>query len=74
MNKSYLKKIFEENKNTFIDKGLDIYDVNDLENEIVFQFSNFLENNLDIEIDVKTLFNDEVSLSSSKEELEKEIY
>ncbi len=74
MNKSYLKKIFEENRNTFIDKGLDIYDVNDLENEIVFQFSNFLENNLDIEIDVKTLFNDEVSLSSSKEELEKEIY
>ena len=74
MNKSYLKKIFEENRNTFIDKGLDIYDVNDLENEIVFQFSNFLENNLDIEIDVQSLFNDEVSLSSSKEELEKEIY
>ena len=74
MNKSYLKKIFEENRNTFIDKGLEIDDVNDLENEIVFQFSNFLENNLNIEIDVKTLFNDEVSLSSSKEELEKEIY
>lgn len=73
MNKSYLKKIFEENRNTFIDKGLDIYDVNDLENEIVFQFSNFLENNLDIEIDVKALFNEEISLSSDKEIQEIEI-
>lgn len=73
MNKNYLKKIFEENKNSFIDKGLDIYDANDLENEIIFQISNFIKNNLDIEIDVKALFNEEISLSSDKEIQEIEI-
>lgn len=73
MNKNYLKKIFEKNKNSFIDKGLDIYDANDLENEIIFQISNFIKNNLDIEIDVKALFNEEISLSSDKEIQEIEI-
>ena len=73
MNKNYLKKIYEENKASFIDKGLDIYDANDLENELIFQISNFIKNNLDIEIDAKELFNDENSLSLDEETHEIEI-
>ena len=63
MNKEYIEKIYEENKDKFLDNGLDIISANDLEDflkEIIN--SNFM---FDFDYDTITdkLFDNEIKIS-----------
>lgn len=63
MNKEYIEKIYEENKDKFLDNGLDIISANDLEDflkEIIN--SNFM---FDFDYDIITdkLFDNEIKIS-----------
>ena len=63
MNKEYIEKIYEENKDIFLDNGLDIISANDLEDflkEIIN--SNFM---FDFDYDIITdkLFDNEIKIS-----------
>ena len=62
MNKEYIEKIYEENKDKFLDNGLDIISANDLEDflkEIIN--SNFM---FDFDYDIITdkLFDNEIKI------------
>lgn len=73
MNKDYIKELFEENKEAFIDSELDIENPQDLEDVMISYITSNMQYDFDIDIDSNRLFSnakvkDEIS---HDEEIEK---
>ena len=73
MNKDYIKELFEENKEAFIDSELDIENPQDLEDVMISYITSNMQYDFDIDIDSNKLFSnailkDEISYD---EEIEK---
>ena len=60
MDEIYLKKIFEESKESFVESGQDIESINDLKEFILNIIQNTFENDFNIYIDTSQLFKKEV--------------
>ena len=56
MNKEYLKKLVEENKETFVEKGIDIENEEDLEQLLIDYMVNNLQFDFGIDLDTDKLF------------------
>ena len=59
MNKEYLEKLVKENKEIFIEKGVDIENEEDLEQLLVDYMVNNLQFDFGIDLDIDKLFIEE---------------
>lgn len=56
MNKEYLKKFYEENKDTLMDDEIEINDFEDFENYIIDTITSNIQYDFDLDIDIEKLF------------------
>ncbi|MBP3920132.1 MAG: hypothetical protein J6D28_01040 [Bacilli bacterium] len=73
MNKDYIKELFEENKEAFIDSELDIENPQDLEDVMISYITSNMQYDFDVDIDSDKLFSNTVEKDeiSYDEEIEK---
>lgn len=73
MNKDYIKELFEENKEAFIDSELDIENPQDLEDVMISYITSNMQYDFDIDIDSNKLFSNAIVKDeiSHDEEIEK---
>ena len=71
MNKEYIKKIFEDNKEKLKDSEFEINSPQDLENQIIAYITSNMQYDFDIDIDEDKLFSSSYSKDLEEVELEK---
>lgn len=74
MNKDYIKELFEENKEAFIDSEFDIKDPQDLEDVMISYITSNMQYDFDVDIESDKLFSNTVEkdeISHDDEEIEK---
>lgn len=71
MNKEYIKELFEENKETFLEAGMDILTHEDLENMMISYITSNMQFDFDIDVSEDKLFNKTTIEQDLEEEIEK---
>lgn len=71
MNKEYIKELFEENKETFLEAGMDILTPEDLENMMISYITSNMQFDFDIDVSEDKLFNKTTIEQDLEEEKEK---
>lgn len=71
MNKEYIKELFEENKETFLEAGMDILTPEDLENIMISYITSNMQFDFDIDVSEDKLFNKTTIEQDLEEEIEK---
>lgn len=71
MNKVYIKELFEENKETFLEAGMDILTPEDLENMMISYITSNMQFDFDIDVSEDKLFNKTTIEQDLEEEIEK---
>ncbi len=71
MNKEYIKELFEENKETFLEAGMDILTPEDLENMMISYITSNMQFDFDIDVSEDKLFNKTTIEQDLEEEIEK---
>ena len=71
MNKEYIKELFEENKETFLEAGMDILTPEDLENMMISYITSNMQFDFDIDVSEDKLFNKTTIDQDLEEEIEK---
>lgn len=71
MNKEYIKELFEENKETFLEAGMDILTPEDLENMMISYITSNMQFDFDIDVSEDKLFNKTTIEQNLEEEIEK---
>ena len=71
MNKEYIKELFEENKETFLEAGMDILTPEDLENMMISYITSNMQYDFDIDVSEDKLFNKTTIEQDLEEEIEK---
>lgn len=71
MNKEYIKELFEENKETFLEAGMDILTPEDLENMMISYITSNMQFDFDIDVSEDKLFNKTTIEQGLEEEIEK---
>lgn len=71
MNKEYIKELFEENKETFLEAGMDILTPEDLENMMISYINSNMQFDFDIDVSEDKLFNKTTIEQDLEEEIEK---
>lgn len=71
MNKEYIKELFEENKETFLEAGMDILTTEDLENMMISYITSNMQFDFDIDVSEDKLFNKTTIEQDLEEEIEK---
>lgn len=71
MNKEYIKELFEENKETFLEAGMDILTPEDLENMMISYITSNMQFDFDIDVSEDKLFNKTTIEHDLEEEIEK---
>ena len=73
MNKKYIKELFEDNKEIFIDAGLDILSPDDLEELMISYIASNMQYDFNIDINETKLFCNEQNVNeiSIEEEIER---
>lgn len=71
MNKEYIKELFEENKETFLEAGMDILTPEDLENMMISYITSNMQFDFDIDVLEDKLFNKTTIEHDLEEEIEK---
>lgn len=71
MNKEYIKELFEENKETFLEAGMDILTPEDLENMMISYITSNMQFDFDIDVSEDKLFNKTTIEQYLEEEIEK---
>lgn len=59
MNNKYIKELFEENKETFIESGMDILSPEDLKDMMISYITSNMQYDFDIDVDENKLFKKE---------------
>ena len=62
MNREYLNEVVKENRDIFIEKGLDVKNGRELEEEIMFIIQNGFKLEYNIDLNVNRLFNNYTKL------------
>ena len=70
MNKEYIKKLFEENKETFLESGMDISNPNDLEEMMISYITSNMQYDFDIDVLEDRLFDRNAVEQNLEEEIE----
>lgn len=70
MNKEYIKELFEENKETFLEAGMDILTPEDLENTMISYITSNMQFDFDIDVSEDKLFNKTTIEQDLEEEIE----
>lgn len=70
MNKEYIKELFEENKETFLEAGMDILTPEDLENMMISYITSNMQFDFDIDVSEDKLFNKTTIEQDLEEEIE----
>ena len=71
MNKEYIKELFEENKETFLEAEMDILTPEDLENMMISYITSNMLFDFDIDVSEDKLFNKTTIEQDLEEEIEK---
>ena len=71
MNKEYIKELFEGNKETFLEAGMDILTPEDLEITMVSYITSNMQYDFDIDVSEDRLFNKTTIEQDLEEEIEK---
>ena len=71
MNKEYIKELFEENKETFLEAEMDILTPEDLENMMISYITSNMQYDFDIDVSEDKLFNKTTIEQDLEEEIEK---
>lgn len=71
MNKEYIKEIFEENKETFLDSEMEISTPEDLENLMISYITSNMQYDFNIDVSENKLFNQKSMEQDLEEEIEK---
>ena len=71
MNTEYIKELFEENKETFLEAGMDILTPEDLENMMISYITSNMQFDFDIDVSEDKLFNKTTIEQDLEEEIEK---
>ena len=71
MNKEYIKELFEENKETFLESGMDISNPNDLEEMMISYITSNMQYDFDIDVLEDRLFDRNAVEQNLEEEIEK---
>ena len=71
MNKENIKELFEENKETFLEAGMDILTPEDLENMMISYITSNMQFDFDIDVSEDKLFNKTTIEQDLEEEIEK---
>ncbi|MBR1377342.1 MAG: hypothetical protein IJ565_06005 [Bacilli bacterium] len=71
MNKEYIKELFEENKETFLEAGMDIQSPEDLEDMMISYITSNMQYDFDIDVSEDRLFNKTTIEQDLEEEIEK---
>lgn len=71
MNKEYIKELFEENKETFLEAGMDIKSPEDLEDMMISYITSNMQYDFDIDVSEDRLFNKTTIEQDLEEEIEK---
>lgn len=71
MNKEYIKELFEENKETFLEAEMDILTSEDLENMMISYITSNMQFDFDIDVSEDKLFNKTTIEQDLEEEIEK---
>ncbi len=71
MNKEYIKELFEENKETFLEAEMDILTPEDLENMMISYITSNMQFDFDIDVSEDKLFNKTTIEQDLEEEIEK---
>ena len=70
MNKEYIKELFEENKETFLELGMDISNPNDLEEMMISYITSNMQYDFDIDVLEDRLFDRNAVEQNLEEEIE----
>lgn len=70
MNKEYIKELFEENKETFLESGMDISNPNDLEEMMISYITSNMQYDFDIDVLENRLFDRNAVEQNLEEEIE----
>lgn len=70
MNKEYIKELFEENKETFLESGMDISNPNDLEEMMISYITSNMQYDFDIDVLEDRLFDKNAVEQNLEEEIE----
>lgn len=70
MNKEYIKELFEENKETFLESGMDISNHNDLEEMMISYITSNMQYDFDIDVLEDRLFDRNAVEQNLEEEIE----
>lgn len=70
MNKEYIKELFEENKKTFLESGMDISNPNDLEEMMISYITSNMQYDFDIDVLEDRLFDRNAVEQNLEEEIE----
>lgn len=70
MNKEYIKELFEENKKTFLESGMDISNPNDLEEIMISYITSNMQYDFDIDVLEDRLFDRNAVEQNLEEEIE----
>ena len=70
MNKEYIKELFEENKETFLEAGMDILTPEDLENMMISYITSNMQFDFDIDVSEDRLFDRNAVEQNLEEEIE----
>ena len=70
MNKEYIKELFEENKESFLESGMDISNPNDLEEMMISYITSNMQYDFDIDVLEDRLFDRNAVEQNLEEEIE----
>lgn len=71
MNEEYIKELFEENKDKFVESGMDIYSPKDLKDMMISYITSNMQYDFDIDVLESKLFNQDTIEQDLEEDLEK---
>ncbi|MBQ6324308.1 MAG: hypothetical protein IJI22_05710 [Bacilli bacterium] len=71
MNNEYIKKLFEENKEKFVQAGMDILSPEDLKDTMISYITSNMQYDFDIDVLESKLFNQDTIEQDLEEDLEK---
>lgn len=71
MNNEYIKKLFEENKEKFVQAGMDILSPEDLKDTMISYITSNMQYDFDIDVLESKLFNQDTIEQDLEEDLER---
>lgn len=71
MNNEYIKELFEENKEKFVEAGMDILSPEDLKDTMISYITSNMQYDFDIDVLESKLFNQDTIEQDLEEDLEK---